>query len=128
MNSIASNTLSSLPSLSGNLAIDVAVLILALATISRLVKGSSDCLYNAQRKKTKLLTLRKTLELRSVEVATLRATLMHMREDTSNDLHQKGYLSDPSQLSEEENLMSQQSQPETDLPIASRRPSDRYDA
>jgi hypothetical protein len=128
VNSMDGNALSGLTSLSGNFAIDVAVLILALATIGHFVRGSCRHLYTAQKKKTKLIFLRKTLELKSVEVATLRATLMQMRKESGNDSDHSPRHDPTSELTGAEGLSSQETQPKEGLPAASPRPSDRYDA
>jgi hypothetical protein len=80
---------STIPTLSGNPAIDVSILILALTVASRFIRRSTTYLYDTQKKRTKLLTLRKTLELKSSEVAALRAALMHIREDSDHLRHHK---------------------------------------
>lgn len=123
---------SPLPSLSGNLALDVACLILAGVAVAQIVRRFSDHLYDVQKKRTKLLSLRKTLELKSDEVAALRSILMHMREDIDqlrqDRLQEEAERAHLSQLAAHKEVDPKHAELEQDLHEAVRRPPHRFDA
>ena len=123
---------SSLPTLSGNIALDVACAILLLVGVVHLVRGSSQHLYDVQRKRTKLITLRKTLELKSGEVVALRAALLHMREDVDqlrqDKLQEEAERAHLSQLAAHKEVDPNHAELEQRLIEAASRPPHRFDA
>lgn len=70
-----------LPRIFGNIAVDLAAVVLIGACILHSTRRGLRCVQNAQAKRSRALTLRKTLELKSVEVAALRETLLQFRQD-----------------------------------------------
>jgi hypothetical protein len=127
-----SHIVSALPSLSGNIALDLSVIILALACAGRVIRGSTTYLFDAQKKRTKLLTLRKTLEFKSVEVAALREALMSMRQDLDhqrqNKLEEESERAHISQLALHKEFDPKHTELEQQLHQAISKPSHRFDA
>jgi hypothetical protein len=126
------NIIATLPSLSGNVAIDLVCLIVALCAAIPFLRGTTHHLYDAQKKRTTLITLRKTLELKSVEMAALRAAMMHMREDLSQQrqerLDEEAERARLSHLAAQREFDPQYSELEQRLHAAVSKPPRRFDA
>lgn len=79
-------TLNIIPTVFGNTALDVAVLVLVSLTLIRYITRSSKTISEASKTRTRANTLRKTLELKADEVAALRRSLAEARKDTQSQI------------------------------------------
>jgi hypothetical protein len=75
-----------LPNMLDNPALDIALLCLIAVGVVRCVRRGTKRITNASKATRRANTLRKTLELKTSEVANLRESLSRARKDTSANL------------------------------------------
>ena len=119
------------PSLTGNVALDAVCLFLIILAVNRFTRRGARCIQDVHQKRSRVRGLRKTLELKNVEMAELRAAIRNLRDDVDSHLRQKAeddlnrlYFS---QAGSQREFDSEHSDLEDRLQEASRRPH-RFDA
>lgn len=75
--------ISSLEAISGNVAVDLAILILAGVTIAHILGASADFLNRLGKSRHRLKTMRSTLEIKNSELTALRQLLYNARQETA---------------------------------------------